>query len=172
MYTKTKINTFLKFRPAQEEIDNFEKYLTEFWTLFYETFDGMKEYLASTEDNPAAKLRNREEGGLLYFRPIALPQLVISILETSFRTGESLTSCMSEYSKLEMCISKKPWVKVLWDTDNHTMIMKKDALIRLLLMYMYDSKILNTKELDRLKNQYAKALEVEITEIDGVLGAL
>ena len=171
-YTKAKIDSFLKFRPAQEEIDSFEKYLTDFWTLFSETFVGMKEYLTSTENNPAAKFRNRENGGLLYFRPIALPQLVIAILETCFRTKVSLVDSMSAYSQLEMCISKAPWVKVLWDSDKHTMIMTNKTLVHFLLMFMYDSKILNKKELGGLKTRYAKALEVELTEIDGFLNAL
>lgn len=172
LYTKAKIDAFLKFRPAQEEIESFEKYLTDFWTLFCETFDGMKEYLTSGKDSPAAKFRNRESGGLLYFRPIALPQLVIAILETCFRNKMSLSDSMVAYSKLEMCISKAPWLKVLWDPDRHTMIMANKTLVHLLLMFMYDSKILNKKELDGLKTRYAKALEVELSEINGILGAL
>lgn len=167
--TKTRIDTFLRFRPAQEEIDNFERYLTDFWTHFSDTFDGMREYLASNEDGPAAKFRNREDGGLLYFRPIALPQLVISILETCFRTGKSLAESMSDYSKLEMCISKDPWLKVLWNPDTHTMIMTNATLVHLLLMYMYDDSILKKTELDSLKSRYAKALEVELPKIDNIL---
>ena len=172
LHTTKKIEIFLKFRPEQDAIDLFEKYLTDFWTLFSETFVGMKEYLASTEDNPAAKFRNRESGGLLYFRPVALPQLVIAILETCFRSKIPLSDSMVAYSKLEMCISKAPWVKVLWDSDKHTMIMPNKTLVHLLLMFMYDSNILNKKELDGLKTRYAKALEVELSEIDGILSTL
>lgn len=79
---------------------------------------------------------------------------------------------MSAYSKLEMCISKAPWLKVLWDSDSHTMIMKNKTLIRPLLMFMYDKNVLSDKELDSLRNRYAKALEVELTEIDDKLNAL
>ena len=140
--------------------------------MFSETFDGMEEYLVSTEDNPAAKFRNRESGGLLYFRPVALPQLVIAILETCFRSKMPLSDSMVAYSKLEMCISKAPWVKVLWDSDKHTMIMPNKRLVNLLLMFMYDSTTLNKKELDGLKTQYAKVLGVELANIDDVLRSL
>lgn len=172
VHSSSEIDKYLKFRPKQEEIDNFEKYLTDFWTLFIESFDGMKEYVASTEKDAAAKFRNRETGGFLYFRPIALPQLVTAILETVFRKNVSLEVSMSAYSKLEMRISKAPWLKVLWDSDSHTMIMKNKTLIRPLLMFMYDRNILSQKETDSLKSRYAKVLEVELTEIDEKLNVL
>lgn len=172
IYTKTRIAEFLKFRPEQEEIDNFERYLTDFWTIFSDTFEGMQEYMNSTCDSPAAKFRNRDNGGLLYFRPVALPCLVTAILDTSFKTKVSLVECMSSYSKLEMCISKAPWLKVLWNAERHTMVMKNQTLVRPLLMFMYNRNILSTKELDSLKSRYARVLEIELDEIDGILDSL
>lgn len=172
IHSSTEIYKFLKFRPKQEDIDDFEKYLTEFWELFINSFEGMKEYVASTEKDAAAKYRNRENGGLLYFRPVALPQLVTAILETCFRSKVTLSDSMSAYSQLEMCISKAPWVKVLWDAESRTMIMKNKTLVRPLFMFMYDRNILNEKELGSLRIRYAKVLEVELTEIDDKLNAL
>lgn len=172
IHSSTEIDKFLKFRPKQEEIDRFEKYLIDFWTLFVNSFEGMKEYVASKEKDSAAKFRNRDEGGLLYFRPVALPQLVSAVLETIFRTNVSLEDTMSAYSKLEMHISQDPWLKVLWDADSHTMIMKNKTMLRPLLMFMYDKNTLSKKEINSLKNQYAKILDVEQTEIDNKLNAL
>lgn len=172
IHSSTEIDKFLKFRPKQEDIDDFEKYLTEFWELFINSFEGMKEYVASTEKDAAAKYRNRENGGLLYFRPVALPQLVTAILETCFRFKVTLADSMSAYSQLEMCISKAPWVKVLWDAESRTMIMKNKTLVRPLLMFMYDRSVLNAKELESLRIRYAKVLEIEPTEIDDKLNAL
>ena len=172
IHSSTEIDKFLKFRPKQEDIDDFEKYLTEFWELFINSFEGMKEYVASTEKDAAAKYRNRENGGLLYFRPVALPQLVTAILETCFRSKVTLSDSMSAYSQLEMCISKAPWVKVLWDAESRTMIMKNKTLVRPLLMFMYDRSVLNAKELESLRIRYSKVLEVEPTEIDDKLNAL
>lgn len=172
IHSSTEIDKFLKFRPKQEDIDDFEKYLTEFWELFINSFEGMKEYVASTEKDAAAKYRNRENGGLLYFRPVALPQLVTAILETCFRSKVTLSDSMSAYSQLGMCISKAPWVKVLWDAESRTMIMKNKTLVRPLLMFMYDRSVLNAKELESLRIRYAKVLEIEPTEIDDKLNAL
>ena len=172
LHTSTEIEKFLKFRPAQKDIDDFEKYLTDFWRLFINSFEGMKEYVTSTEKDVAIKFRNRENGGFLYFRPIALPQLVIAILETCYRTKIQLADSMSAYSKVEMCISKAPWINVLWDADNHTMIMKHKTLVHSLLIYMFDRTLLNKNEINSLKKRYAKILEVDIMEIDKILESL
>lgn len=172
LHTSTEIEKFLKFRPAQKDIDDFEKYLTDFWGLFINSFEGMREYVTSTEKDAAIKFRNRENGGFLYFRPIALPQLVIAILETCYRTKIHLADSMSAYSKVEMCISKAPWINVLWDADNHTMIMKHKTLVHSLLIYMFDKTLLNKNETNSLRKRYAKILDVDIMKIDGMLEVL
>ncbi len=172
LHTTKEIDDFLKFRPEQEKIDDFEKYLTDFWLTFIDKFEGMKEFVASSEIDAAAKYRNRENGGLLYFRPIALPELIVSILETCFRTKIPLSDSMSAYSKLEMCISKEPWIKVLWDSERHTMIMANKTLVHLLLMLMYDKNILKKPEMESLKRRYAKVFNVEINEIEVKLNEL
>ena len=79
---------------------------------------------------------------------------------------------MSDYSKLEMCISKEPWKNVLWDATNRTMIMKNATMVHLLLMYMYDDSILKKTELESLKSRYAKVLEIDLSEIDDKLRSL
>ena len=71
-----------------------------------------------------------------------------------------------------MCISKAPWVKVLWDPDKHTMIMPYKTLVHSLLMFMYDKSLLDKKEFDSLRKRYAKILEVELTEIDVIMNSL
>lgn len=172
IHSSTEIEKFLKFRPKQDNIVYFEKYLTDFWSLFINYFEGMKEYVSSTKKDAAIKYRNRENGGLLYFRPVALPQLVTAILETCFRSKVTLSDSMSAYSQLEMYISKAPWVNVLWDAGTRTMIMKNKTLILPLLLYMYDQNLLSDKELDSLRTRYAKALGVELTEINDKLNAL
>lgn len=172
LHTNKEVDEYLKFRPKQEDIDNFEKYLTDFWLTFIDKFEGMKEFVVSLENDAAAKYRNREAGGLLYFRPIALPELVISVLETCFRTEIQLADSMTAYSKLEMCISKEPWIKVLWDSERHTMIMANKTLVHLLLMLMYDKSILKKQEMESLKKRYAKVLNIELNEVDVMLNEL
>lgn len=170
--TKRDIEELLKFRPHQLEIESFETFLIDFWTLFCMKFSGMSEYLETEDGDAARQYRNRESGGLLYFRPVALPQLVTAILETAFRTGCSLDDCMSRYSEKEMCISNDPWLHVLWDPSKHTMITSNSSLVCKLLMFMYDSTLFSTKEIDSLKESYAKVLNVDVVEVTKLLRTL
>lgn len=172
LYTNKEVDEFLKFRPEQTKIDDFEQYLTDFWTTFIDKFEGMKEYVASSEIDAAASFRNRENGGLLYFRPVALPELVIAILETCFRTKIALDESMQAYSNLEMCISQKPWTNVLWDSERHTMIMANKTLVHLLLMFMQDKRILKKTELESIKKRYAKVMNIALNEIESRLNKL
>lgn len=172
LYSKSQIAEFLKIRPDQSKIDEFKNYLVEFWNLFCDLFYGMREYILSTDKNAAEKYRNRENGGLMYFRPVALPELVIAILETVFREKISLKESMTAYSKMEMWISKDPWAKVIWDVDKHVMITSNSTLVHLILMYMYDDNMLKNSELLNLKRRYAKVIGIDAEKIDVQLSSL
>ena len=149
-------------RPEQSQIDAFYSNLMDFWNLFTNTFPGVRSYVANSEiDGIASKYRNKETGGLLYFRPVALPQLIKAIFETKFRAGIELSDCMLKYAQLEMCISKGPWLNILWDNRLKTMIMKYKKIIFHILINMYDRSLLTDKEKDTLAKNYAEANEID-----------
>ena len=129
---------------------------------FSKKFSGLSEYLKDEGGDAAHKYRNRENGGLLYFRPVALPQLVSAILETALRKGLSVADCMGVYSKLDLCISNAPWLGILWDPAKHTMITSNSSLVCKLLLFMGDNTMLTVKERDSLSKGYAKALNIEM----------
>lgn len=163
-YNSTKIADYLKFRPKQEELNEFEKYLTDFWNAFCHRFSGMEEYLnAATDNNAAQKYRNKESGGLLYFRPVALPQLIKAIFETKFRTQYELSECIQRYALIEMCISREPWLNFLWDKKEQTMIMEYKSKIFHMLTFLFNKELLTPKEKDTLIKNFAKAKGLDET---------
>lgn len=173
LYNSTKISELLKFRPEQEELDAFEDYLRNFWDQFCSIFPGMAEYLsASAEQTAAYRFRNKNEGGLLYFRPVALPKLVKAICETCLRTGKTIENCMQGYANIEMVISNNPWIGILWNTRKQTMITSNKSVISSMLMFIYDENLFTSKELNNFKKSYAKALEVPINQIEEKLALL
>lgn len=162
LYNSKKIAEFLKFRPQQQDIDKFYSYLMDFWNMFIEAFPGVKNYVDNCNDeNAAFKYRNKETGGLLYFRPVALPQLIKAILETKIRSKIELNDCMLKYANVEMCISNIPWANILWDNRTQTMIMKYKKIIFHMLINLYDSSLLTDKEKETLVKNYAEANEIE-----------
>lgn len=173
LYNSTKIAEFLKFRPEQEEIDDFENYLRNFWSLFCGIFPGMEDYLTASANQTAAyRFRNKNDGGLLYFRPVALPKLVKAICETCLRRDITIESCMHGYANIDMLISNNPWTGILWNTRKQTMITSNKSVISSMLMFIYDENILTQRELDNFKKTYAKALEVPIDQIEEKLDLL
>ena len=172
-YSSTKISDYLKFRPAQEELDEFELFLRRFWDTFCSIFPGMEDYLIASADQTAAyRFRNKNNGGLLYFRPVALPKLVKAICETCLRTDTSLESCMLGYANIEMIISNNPWAGILWNTRKQTMITSNKALLSSMLMFIYDENIFTAKETNSFKKSYAKVLGVPTVQIEEKLDLL
>lgn len=173
LYNSTKISEFLKFRPEPKELDEFEVYLRQFWDIFCNVFPGMEDYVnASADPAAASRFRNKKDGGLLYFRPVALPQLVKAICETCLRMRISLEYCMQGYASIEMAISNNPWIDILWNPRKQTMITSNKPVISPMLMFIYDEKLFTSSELDNFKKSYAKALEVPIDQIEEKLDLL
>ena len=172
-YSSTRISVFLKFRPAQEELDDFELFLRHFWDLFCSIFPGMEDYLNATGDQTAAyKYRNKNNGGLMYFRPVALPILVKAICETCLKKDVSLEDSMHGYANINMVISNNPWAGILWDTRKQTMITSNKSLLSSMLVYIYDNNLFTPKETDTFKKSYAKALGIPIEQIGEKLDLL
>lgn len=163
IYNGKKITEFLKFRPAQQEIDDFYSYLLDFWTLFINIFPGVKSYVDNCHnDKAASNYRNKEIGGLLYFRPVALPKLIKAIFETKIRLRIELDEVIDNFSTVEFCISKEPWTNLLWDAKTQTMIMKYKTYISHMLIYLYKKELLTPKEIDTLIKNYAEANDFDI----------
>src|SRR5690606_30400276 len=69
--TKNRVTEYLKFRPSEEEIEEFKAFCLRFWDAFKENLSFINEYLRLTT-NASAPFRNSENGGNLLFRPIGL----------------------------------------------------------------------------------------------------
>lgn len=163
IYNGKKIAEFLKFRPSQQEIDDFYNYLLDFWALFINIFPGVKSYVDNCHnDKAASNYRNKEIGGLLYFRPVALPKLIKAIFETKIRLQIELDEVIDNFSTIEFCISKEPWTNLLWDAKTQTMIMKYKTYISHMLIYLYKKELLTPKEIDTLIKNYAEANDFDI----------
>lgn len=163
IYNGKKITELLKFRPSQQEIDDFYSYLLDFWVLFIKTFPGVKSYVDNCHNEKAASnYRNKETGGLLYFRPVALPKLIKAIFETKIRMKIDLDQVIKNFSTIEFCISKAPWTNFLWDAKTETMIMKYKTYISHMLIYLYKKELLAPKEIETLIKNYAEANDFDI----------
>lgn len=163
LYGAKKIAGFLKYRPQLKDIEAFYSYLSDFWKMFVETFPGVQEYVDNCEAPKAAfRYRNKETGGLLYFRPIGLPQLIKAIFETRLQLGVDLNEVVHYYSQIQMCISKEPWINFLWNAKGKTMVMKYKSKIYHMLVFLCKKDLLTKKEKETLVKSFAEANDYDI----------
>ena len=69
---------------------------------------------------------------------------------------------MNIFSQIEMCISKEPWINLLWDAKSQTMVMKYKTNISQMLIYLFKKNLLAKKEKETLMKNYAKANDCDI----------
>jgi DNA sulfur modification protein DndB len=158
--TPTYLLNYQKYRRPAEEIDGYLALTWHFWEKFVTIVDSMKGYMSS-EFEPALVYRNNVNGGNLLFRPIGIVPFVKAVLELSTRLIVPVEEIFEGMNTIQLQLNTKPWLQVLWNDIEHTMSMGSGAIVKLLLMYMFEPKILNAAEYQKLKTSYAAAINYD-----------
>lgn len=163
--TPKKIEDFLKFRPAQETVDAFHAFCTNYWNEFKSKLTAVATYLA-TDENPASQFRNNEDGGNLLFRPIGFLPFVKATLLIKDRTELGFPSIFEQFNEINLDLDSKPWHYVAWNPTTKQMIMRSDSTITSLLVYLYDKDLLEAAELTALAKRYASKVAYEGPDLE------
>ena len=160
---KINYNDFKRYRPDKEVLDEFIQYTEDYWKKFERGLPFIQDYLKIQEENPAYQYRNSTEGGNILFRPIGIVPFVEATLKIMEKNeNNSFDSVFTKFiENVEFIISKKPWINVVWSSQDHTMITVPKVFIRNLFLYVYDKSLLTAKQLFSLKVQYAKFIVYE-----------
>ena len=159
----SKIKEFIRIRPSDEDINEFECLCKEYWNAMA-SFSDVAAYV-STEPN-TAPYRNKDGGNIL-FRPAAL----IPFTKAATRAKKDKPCKFQDVFKkfpLELLnLNQKIWKNVLWNSEKKTMIMNNQTLTEYILLYFWDRDVLNSKEIIkmyddlRILNQLANKEDVE-----------
>jgi len=152
--TKNRITGYLKFRPANEDIEEFREFCISYWGAFKTKLSFISEYV-NIYENSAESYRNSDTGGNLLFRPIGLLPFVKSSIQIYQREEKTFEQIFERFNNVNFQINTKPWLNVVWNQIEKKMIMGSDSLSLLLLSYLYSSNILTEIELQKLKESYA-----------------
>lgn len=166
--TKKKLEEFLKFRPPNEILSSFQEFSVSYWDAFKSKLSFVNDFLTKQE-NPASDYRNNETGGNLVFRPIGFLPFVKASLDIYKKNGTSFNDLFEQFNSINFNLDSKPWHYVLWNPIEKKMIMGSDSITQLLLIYLYDKKILDVNELEKLKKGYAAKIFYEGNNLDMVL---
>jgi len=168
--TKNRIAEYLKFRPSEEEIEEFKTYCVQYWDAFKENLSFIDEYL-KLNSNASAPFRNNENGGNLLFRPIGLLPFIKASLTIYKREEITFAQIIEKFNNINFNIDSKPWYYVVWNPIEKKMLMNASSLTYLLLIYLYDNELLQATELQKLKEGYASKISYE-QDLNNVLNEI
>lgn len=152
---KKKLEVYLKFRPKEIEIELFTNFCFEYWEAFRDSFDVVQSFLSKEDEQPALEFRNKENGGNLLFRPVGLLPIIQASIEIHKRTELSFRHIFEILNRIDLTISNRPWRNVVWNPNEHTMIMGTTMLVKLFILYIFGRNIIKNTELSSLKSKYA-----------------
>lgn len=142
---------YLLYRPDDKAVDEFVEFVENFWNVFCEKVPVVREYIMAEREQIESRNLRSGEGGNLLFRPIALSQFVISVIEYKNRKSASLEEAFQSLARIPMVIQEKPWKNVLWLEERKIIngrVRKKDLM--LMMLFMVDETLLQQKEKDTL----------------------
>lgn len=167
---RSKINQYIRHRPSESEIFEFNLLCFEYWNDFMNNLQDIKTYVTDVSSNTTG-FRNKA-GGSLLFRPVALLPFVKASIRIKEYNNKDFSEVFKKMSKLPLQLNKTLWRNVLWNQHKKTMVMNNQVIAELMLLYLYDKNILTEKEtkklISELKITYQLTDEHDVLETLGV----
>lgn len=170
---KAERERYLLYRPDDNGVSEFIQEIKNFWDLFVKNIPVIEEFVNLSEDMVLAKGLRSRQGGNLLFRPIALSQFVIAILEYKKRKNTDIESAIQKLARIPMTIQDRPWKSVLWldERKNVNGRVRKKELMNLML-FLVDEELLTKKEKDDLMKYILAVRDMDASGYDELLGQL
>lgn len=158
-----KLKDYLRVRPDDDTISGFYNFLYEFWDSFKTCFPEIGDYMEDASINAAEAYRDPVSGGNILFRPISLFPFISAMSTLAIRVPEhNIIRVMEHYKGIERTVSAEPWNKVIWNPTTNKMVMRNQALVKYLFMYLYSHDILTNKEKNALQTKYATVHNISL----------
>ncbi len=164
-YTQSLLKDYLKFRPSDEIIDDFKRYLIDFWNLMRSVFPEFDTFINSEyPDTAATEMRSTESGGNIFFRPIGLQPFIEVVSRIQYERRVGFADILRHYEHMNRIVSYSPWNKVLWNPMTHKMVMRNQALVKYILLYLYDNTLLSDSDKSKMIAKYATVFDLDTAE--------
>ena len=157
---KDKKDELTKIRQSDEILEQHYTNACDYFEQLTRSFRALQEFANSVDSYPIVVEKYRHsDGGSILFRPIGLKILteIIAVLAEKY----PLSECFKMTSKLPTDLTQAPYNGVIWHPTQKKMIRGK-TLVKNLLLYMLNHL---PKDINQLREDYAKALEIETNEV-------
>lgn len=157
---KRSTSEFLRFRPDENTLSEFQNYVEDYWTSIIKAFK-LEDFIKQKKTKKALEFRNNTDGGHLLFRPVGLLPFVKASCIIQKRNKKTFTQILKTLSDIDFSLNKAPWKQVIWNDIEKNMIMGNQPLTRQLIIYLYDKNLLTQKEIYSCNLKYSSALNDE-----------
>lgn len=158
----SKIKYYIRHRPSEEAINEFTKLCNEYWSSIFDMFPSY----SKSDPADVGALRNKE-GGNLIFRPVSLIPFTKAIVRIKLETGKTFSEILNSFEKSIMCIQHPIWKNVIWDSEQQVMVMNHQKVIELMIIYIYDRKMLTENEYKKLTQDWSSIRQIYEKETIG-----
>lgn len=156
---KARKDELTKIRQSDEILNQYYTNACNYFNRLTDSFLPLKEFADTPDSSTVVKKYRHPDGGNMLFRPIGLKiltEIIAALVETY-----SLSDCFKLISKLPTDLTEIPYNGVIWHPTQKKMIRGK-TLVKNLLLYMLNYPL---KDVEQLREDYAKALEIETNEV-------
>lgn len=163
----SKIKEYIRFRPNDEEIEDFINLCWNFWDEFVMNIDDINDYV--TNENPSSVKYRNDDGGNLLFRPVSLIPFIKTTVNIKITKNQSYHNILLKMNKLPLQLSEKLWSNILWNRKSKTMIMNNVSLVYKLMLYLYDKRLLSDKDSEKIIKELDAQYQIGEDEIISML---
>ena len=150
-----------KVRQPNHILDEHYQNACDYFKQLTDSFLPLQEFVNTSDNSTVVKKYRHPEGGSVLFRPIGLKILTEIIADLVEKYP--LPKCFKMISKLPTDLTQTPYNGVIWHPTQKKMIIKDKVLVKNLLLYMLDHF---SGDVDKLQENYAKAIGIEMEEVE------
>lgn len=125
-------------RPPDEELDRYYKHAIDYFEKLANSVPELKAFFAASDPARIVRKHRRDNGGSVLFRPVG--QTMFALIAEALVKSYTLDKAIGLMGKLPRELSKPPYANLLWDVSSGTMNLKRQALVRRILLYMLGVK--------------------------------
>ncbi len=150
-----------KVRQPNHILDEHYLNACDYFKRLTDSFSPLQEFVSTSDYSTVVKKYRHPDGGSVLFRPIGLQILTEIVAELAEKYP--LSKCFKMISRLPTDLTQTPYNGVIWHPTQKKMLMKGKTLVKNLLLYMLNHFF---RDVDKLHEDYAKALGIEIKEVE------
>ena len=158
---KDRKDELTKARQPDRILDQRYDDACDYFKRLADSFLPLKEFADILDNSIIVRKYRHPDGGSVLFRPIGLN--ILTEIIAALVKRHSLPECFQLISKLPTNLTEIPYNSIIWHPTKQTIITKGKTLAKNLLLYMLDHPL---KDVDQLRETYAKALGLEANEVE------